>query len=123
MYQTFWNYQQKKSGEIIIAKEEIQKMLDQAYQTGYNQAFVEQYQMVMESTRVSVRKETRNDSGKHDNMGKISMGEASEIFSGITGAGMPDDSSMDESSENEPITPMMPPQLPDEDDLMSDLDL
>lgn len=41
MYQTFWNYQQKKSGEIVIAKEEIQKMLDQAYQAGYNQAFVE----------------------------------------------------------------------------------
>lgn len=92
MYQTFWNYQQKKSGEIVIAKEEIQKMLDQAYQAGYNQAFVEQHQMVMESAR-------------------------------ITGEERSDESSLDGSLKNEPVIPMMPLQLPDADDLMSDLDL
>ena len=41
----------------------------------------------------------------------------------ITGEERSDESSLDGSLKNEPVIPMMPPQLPDADDLMSDLDL
>ena len=36
-FKAFWNYQKKKTGEIVIAEEELQEMLDAAWDAGYNQ--------------------------------------------------------------------------------------
>ena len=36
-FKAFWNYQKKKTGEIVIAEEELQQMLDAAWGAGYNQ--------------------------------------------------------------------------------------
>ena len=35
-FTALWNYQRKKTGEIVIAEEELQKMLDAAWDAGYN---------------------------------------------------------------------------------------
>lgn len=39
-FKTFWNYQIKKNGDILIGQEELQHMLDQAYESGYNKGVV-----------------------------------------------------------------------------------
>ena len=36
-FTALWNYQRKKTGEIVIAEEELQKMLDAAWDAGYNE--------------------------------------------------------------------------------------
>lgn len=36
-FTAFWDYQKKKSGEIVIAEEELQQMLNAAWDAGYNQ--------------------------------------------------------------------------------------
>lgn len=36
-FKAFWNYQKKKTGEIVIAEEELQEMLDAAWDAGYNE--------------------------------------------------------------------------------------
>lgn len=40
-FKAFWNYQKKKTGEIVIAEEELQEMLDAAWGAGYNQGRAE----------------------------------------------------------------------------------
>ena len=40
-FKAFWNYQKKKTGEIVIAEEELQEMLDAAWSAGYNQGRAE----------------------------------------------------------------------------------
>ena len=40
-FKAFWNYQKKKTGEIVIAEEELQEMLDAAGGAGYNQGRAE----------------------------------------------------------------------------------
>ena len=40
-FKAFWNYQKKKTGEIVIAEEELQKMLDMAEKTAYNEGFMD----------------------------------------------------------------------------------
>lgn len=40
-FKAFWNYQKKKTGEIVIAEEELQEMLDAAWNAGYNQGRAE----------------------------------------------------------------------------------
>lgn len=122
MYQTFWNYQQKKSGEIVIAKEEIQKMLDQAYQAGYNQAFVEQYKSAKNELLVNAQKKEESDPNmKNGNMIKSDRTTSSDI----SAANMEDeeDSTHDEFVSHDPATPMTPPQLPDMEDLIPDIDV
>lgn len=122
MYQTFWNYQQKKSGEIVIAKEEIQKMLDQAYQAGYNQAFVEQYKSAKNELLVNAQKKEESDPNmKNGNMNKSDRTTSSDI----SAANMEDeeDSTHDEFVSHDLSTPMTPPQLPDMEDLIPDIDV
>lgn len=40
-FQILWNYTRKKNGEIVIAEEELQKMLDMAEKTAYNEGFMD----------------------------------------------------------------------------------
>ena len=40
-FQILWNYTRKKNGEIVIAEEELQKMLDTAEKTAYNEGFMD----------------------------------------------------------------------------------
>lgn len=40
-FKAFWNYQKKKTEEIVIAEEELQEMLDAAWGAGYNQGRAE----------------------------------------------------------------------------------
>ena len=40
-FNVFWNFQKKKTGEIVIAEEELQRMLDAAYDAGYNQSIAD----------------------------------------------------------------------------------
>lgn len=37
-FNVFWNFQKKKTGEVMITEEELQRMLDAAYDAGYNQS-------------------------------------------------------------------------------------
>ena len=37
----FWNYQKRKNGEIVIDQSEMEAMIDQAYESGYNSGLVE----------------------------------------------------------------------------------
>ena len=40
-FKAFWNYQKKKTEEIVITEEELQEMLDAAWGAGYNQGRAE----------------------------------------------------------------------------------
>ena len=40
-FQAFWNYQKKNTGDLVIAEEELQEMLDAAWSAGYNQGRAE----------------------------------------------------------------------------------
>lgn len=40
-FNVFWNFQKKKTGEVMIAEEELQRMLDAAYDAGYNQSIAD----------------------------------------------------------------------------------
>lgn len=40
-FQILWNYTRKKNGEIVIAEEELQKMLDMAEKTAYNEGIMD----------------------------------------------------------------------------------
>ena len=35
-FKMFWNYQKRKNGEIVIDQSEMEAMIDQAYESGYN---------------------------------------------------------------------------------------
>lgn len=35
-FNVFWNYKKNKKGKIIISENELQKMLDAAYESGFN---------------------------------------------------------------------------------------
>lgn len=122
MYQTFWNYQQKKSGEIVISKEEIQKMLDQAYQAGYNQAFVEQCKLAKNELLVNAQKKEESDPNmKNGNINKADRTTSSDISA--TNMEDEEDSTHDEFASHDLSTPMTPPQLPDMEDLIPDIDV
>ena len=40
-FKMFWNYQKRKNGEIVIDQSEMEAMIDQAYESGYNSGLVE----------------------------------------------------------------------------------
>jgi len=47
-YTIFWNYKEKQNGNVVIKREELQRMIDAAYESGYLKGLFESKEKVSE---------------------------------------------------------------------------